>query len=85
MTTEGASPAPPSPQAVIMGMENTPSPSFSITPSIFGFLKSLDMKLVGLSSDVMPTVHPITGWKIVVYDSVVVESRLGGLEVVSVG
>ena len=85
MSTEGASPTPPSPQAVIMGMENTPSPSFSITPFIFGFLKSLDLQSVGLNSNVMPTVHLITRWEIVVYDPVMAASRLGGLEVESVG
>jgi len=39
---------------------------------------------VGLNSDIIPTVHPITGRKIVVYDPVVAESRLGELEAESV-
>jgi len=67
-----------------MGMENTPSSCFSIAPSIFGFLTSLDLKSVGLNSDVIPTIHSITGWEIVVNDLVVTESRLGGLEAESV-
>ena len=77
-----ASPVPLSLQAVTMGMENTLSSFFSITPSIFRFLKSLGL---GLNSDEIPKVHPITGWKIVVYDLVVPASRLGGLEDESVG
>jgi len=85
MSTEGASLVPPSPKAVTMSMENTPSPLFSITSSIFGFLKSLDWQSVGLNSNMIPLVHPITGWEIVVYDSVVTESRLGGLEADSIG
>lgn len=78
MGTEGASMAPPSPQGVLMGIENTQSPSFSITPSVFGFLKSLDLHSVGLNPDMIPSVYPIMGWEIVVYDPVVAESRLGG-------
>jgi len=49
MGIEGASLAPSSPQKVLMGMEDTPLPSFFITPSIFGFLKSLDLHSVGLN------------------------------------
>ena len=40
---------------------------------------------MGLNSDVIPTVHPITRWEIVVYDPIMVESRLGGLEAKSIG
>ena len=61
-------------------MGNPPSPSFSITPSIFGFLKSLDLISVDLNPDVVPLVSPSTGWEIVVYDLVVAESRLRGNE-----
>ena len=78
MSTEEASPAPPSPQAVIMGMESTPS--FSITPSIFGFLNRLDLQSLCLNPNIIPSIHLITGCKIVVYDPIVAESRLGGLE-----
>jgi len=39
---------------------------------------------VGLNSNIIPSVHPIAGWEIVVYDPVVAESRLGGLEAESV-
>ena len=60
-----------------MGMENTSSPSFSIT-TIFGFLKSLDLHSVGLNLDMILSVNPITGWEIVVYDPIVAEPRLGG-------
>ena len=70
---------------VSIGMENTPLPSFSITPSIFGFLKSLDLRSVDLNPDMVPLVHPITGWEIVVYDPVVAKSRLRGNEAESVG
>ena len=66
-------------------MGNPPSPSFSITPSIFGFLKSLDLRSVDLNPDMVPLVHPITGWEIVMYEPVVVESRFGGYEAESVG
>jgi len=83
--TKGASLAPLSPQGVLMGIENTPSPSFWITPFVFGFLKSLDLHLVGLNPDMMPSINPITGWEIVVYDLVVAESRLGGDKTESVG
>ena len=83
--TEGASPAPQSPQEVLMGMENTPSPSFSITLFVFGFLKSLDLNLVGLNPDMISSVNLITGWEIVVYDPVMAESRLGRDKPESVG
>ena len=66
-------------------MENPPSPSFSITPSIFGFLKSLDLRSVDLNADMVPLVHPIMGWKIMVYDPIAAESRLRGNEAASVG
>ena len=59
--TEGASPAPQSPQEVLMGMENTPSASCLITPSVFGFLKSLELHSVGLNPDMIPSVSPIMG------------------------
>jgi len=49
-------------------MENPSSTSLSITPSIFGFLKSLDLRSVDLNPDMVPLVHLITGWEIVVYD-----------------
>ena len=66
-------------------MENTSSPSFLITPSIFGSLKSLDLRSVDLNLDMVSLVHPITGWEIVVYDPVVAVSRLKGNEGKSVG
>jgi len=78
MSSERTSPASSSPQTVSIGMGNTPSPSFSITPSIFGFLKSLDLRSVVLNPNMVPLVHPTTGWKIVVYDLSVAESRVGG-------
>jgi len=78
MSSEGTSLAPSSPQTVSIGMENTPSPSFSITPSIFGFLKSLDLRSVDLNPDMVPLAHLITGWEIVVYDPSVAESKVGG-------
>jgi len=59
-------------------------PSFLITP-IFGFLKSLDLQLVGLNLDMVPSVNPITGWEIVVYDPAVAESRFEGNKAESVG
>jgi len=61
------------------GYGTSPSPSFSISPSIFGFLKSLDLQSVGLKTDVIPFVNPITGWELVVYDLRVAESRVGGI------
>lgn len=54
MGTERASMAPPSPQEVLMGMENIPSRSFSIIPSVIGFFKSLDLHSVGLNPDMIP-------------------------------
>jgi len=39
---------------------------------------------VGLNSNKIPLVHPITGWEIAVYDTVMAEPRLGGLEAESV-
>jgi len=80
MSSERTSLASSSPQTVSIGMEKTPSHSFSITPSIFGFLKSLDLRSVDLNLDMVPLVHPIMGWEIVVYDPVVAESRLRGNE-----
>ena len=65
--------------------KNTPSPSFSINPSIFGFLKSLDLRSVNLNPNMVTLVHLIAGWEIVVYDPVVAKSRLRGNEVKSVG
>jgi len=85
MSSEGTSPASSSPQTVSIGMENTPSPSFSITSPIFGFLKSLDLKSADLNPDMVPLVHLIAGWEIVVYDPVVAESKLRGNEAESVG
>ena len=76
---------PSSPQQVLMGMKNTPSPSFSITLSIFGFLKSLDLHSEGLEPDMIPSVNSITGWELVVYDLVVAESKLGGDKTDSIG
>jgi len=78
MSSDGTSLAPSSPQTVSIGMENTPSPSFSITPAIFGFLKSLDLRSVDLNPDMVPLVHLITGWEIVVDDPSVAESKVGG-------
>ena len=78
MSSEGTSLAPSSPQTVSIGMENTPSPSFSITPSIFGFLKSLDLRSVDLNLDMVPLVHLIRGWEIVADDPSVAESKVGG-------
>jgi len=40
---------------------------------------------VGLNPDMIPSVNPITGWKIVVYDPVVAESRLRADKTESVG
>jgi len=56
-------------------MKNPPSPSFSITPSIFGLLKSLDLTSVDLNPNMTTLVPPITGWEIMVYDPVVAEPR----------
>jgi len=78
MSSEETSPTPSSPQTISIGMENPPSPFFSITPSIFGFLKSFDLRSVDLNPDMVPLVHPIAGWEIVVYDPVVAKSRLRG-------
>ena len=72
MNIERASPMSPSPQEVTMGMETTPLPSFSITSSIFRLLKSLDLQSVGFNLNMIPSIHPIMGWEMVVYDPVVV-------------
>ena len=73
-----------------MGIDVTPSPSFSITPFIFRFLKSLDLQSVGLSigslAHLLPFVNPsqkVMGKEMVVYDSVVAESREVGNESMS--
>jgi len=78
MSSEETLLAPSPPQTVSIGMENTPSPSFLITPSIFGFLKSLDLRSVDLNPDMAPLVHLIMGWEIVVDDLSVAESKEGG-------
>ena len=85
MSSEGTSLAPSSPQMVSIGMESTPSPSFSITPSIFGFLKSLDLRSIHLNPDMAPLVNTSTGWEIVVYDPVMAEPRLRWNEAESIG
>ena len=73
-----------------MGMDTTPSPSFSITPFIFGFLKNLDLQSVGLSlgslTDLLTFVNPpqkVTGKEIVVDDSILAEPREVGNESMS--
>ena len=78
MSSKGTSLAPLSPQTVSIGMESTPSPSLSITPSIFRFLKSLDLRSLDLNPNMVSLVHQTTGWEIMVHDTIVAESRLRG-------
>jgi len=65
--------SPPSPprkeHEIGMGFDSLPP--ISISPVIFGFLKSLSLKSVGKSLD---DVSSILGWEFVVYDPVVAES-----------
>ena len=49
---------------------------FSIIPSIFGFFKSLDLGIVGMKREELPSVNPITGWELIVYDPSVARSKL---------
>ena len=65
-----SSPSPLSLEQFTQGMDSLPP--ISISPTIFGFLKSLNLQLVGKGLDDMPSV---LGWELVVCDPVVVESR----------
>ena len=62
----GSSMEPSQPVDDFTGVVTSPSPSYSINPSRFGFLKSLDLQSVGLDREVIPIVNPITGWELVV-------------------
>ena len=62
----------PPPKELAIGMDFNSSPPISITPTNFGFLKSLDLKSVGMSLEDVPS---IMGWELVVYNPVVAESR----------
>jgi len=64
MSTAIASPSSPPPKEVTMGMDITRSPSFSVTPSIFKLLRSLDLQLMGWNLDMVPSIKPIMGWEI---------------------
>ena len=69
-----SSSSPPSPptKGIEIGMGFDSSPPISISPAIFGFLKSLNLKSVGKGLDDVP---PVLGRELVVYDPVVAESR----------
>ena len=53
----------PPPGELARGMDFNSLPSIFINPSIFEFLKSLELKSVGMSLDDVPFV---TGWELVV-------------------
>ena len=67
--------SPPSPpqKEFEIGMDFNSLAPISITPTIFGLLKSLDLKSVGMS---LENVSLVMGWELVVYDPVVADSRL---------
>ena len=90
LSMSSTSPSSPPPCEVSKGMDVTLSPSYSITPFIFGFLKSIDLQLVDLMIDSLVHFLPFVnssqktlGEEIVVYDSVMTKSREVGNESLS--
>ena len=53
-----------------IGMGFDSLPSLSISPTIFGFLKILDLRTMGKDLGDVP---PVFGWELVPYDPIMVE------------
>ena len=55
------------------GMNLPPSPTYSMPSSLYGFLRSLNVRSVGLNPTTVSIVNPINGWALVVYEPPIIE------------
>ena len=58
-------------------MEFSPCPTYSIPSSVYGFLRSLDVRSISLNPAIIPTMNPITGWELFVYELPKIELVIG--------
>ena len=46
----------------------TPAPTYGLSPFIFQFLKSVDLRPIGIELEAIPPVKSVLGWDLVLYE-----------------